>query len=153
MATPQDQQQTSQGTGGSGAYSIFDGIPEPVIRFLLWFAYAIARFEGYYVPQSRAQRNRNPGNLRAVAGQASDADGFRTFGTHVEGWLALIRQIERNILRGLTLNEFFGGKPGVYPGYAPASDGNDPVAYARFVGSVVRMDPSEVIFQHITRLV
>lgn len=96
-------------------------------------AAAIARFEGFYVPNSRAQRNNNPGNLRRW-GNTPVVDGFASFPTLEAGWAALRRQVEINIGRGLTLNEFFAGKPGVYAGYAPASDNNHPINYARFVG-------------------
>jgi hypothetical protein len=52
-----------------------------------------------------------------------------------DGWNALYSQIQTNIGRGLTLNEFFAGKPGVYAGYAPSADSNSPLAYAQRVGS------------------
>ncbi len=51
-----------------------------------------------------------------------------------DGWNALYQQINLNIGRGLTLNEFFAGKPGVYDGYAPSADQNSPYAYAARVG-------------------
>ncbi len=35
-----------------------------------------------------------------------------------------------NISKGLTAEEFFAGKPGVYYGYAPAADKNNPSVYA-----------------------
>ncbi|MBL8179838.1 MAG: hypothetical protein JNK48_34480 [Bryobacterales bacterium] len=35
----------------------------------------------------------------------------------------------------MTLEEFFGGKAGVYPGYAPAEDSNQPLLYAQNVSS------------------
>jgi len=89
---------------------------------------AMAQFEGFYVPEddprypTLAQRNNNPGNLRPV-GQST---GFRTFPTVMDGWRAMIRQVLLNINRGLTLREFFLGKPGVYPGYSPIADpGNE----------------------------
>jgi len=95
-------------------------------------AQAIATYEGYYQPGSLAARNNNPGNLRSW-GTAPLVDGYARFDTPAAGWSALVRQIELNISRGLSLGEFFAGKPGVYSGYAPASDNNQPAAYAQFV--------------------
>jgi len=95
---------------------------------------AIASFEGYYNPGSVADRNNNPGNLRSW-GNRPVRDGFALFDSPEEGWAALRRQVELNISRGLSLREFFGGKPGVYSGYAPAADSNDPNRYAEFVAA------------------
>lgn len=95
-------------------------------------ALGIAVFEGFFRPGTVARRNNNPGNLRRW-GDRPIRDGFAVFESTRAGFQALMRQVELNINRGLTLREFFAGKPGVYPGYAPATDGNDPLAYARFI--------------------
>jgi len=95
---------------------------------------AIATFEGYFQPGSVADRNNNPGNLRSW-GNRPVRDGFAVFDSAADGWAALRRQVELNISRGLSLREFFGGKPGIYPGYAPAADANDPNRYAEFVAA------------------
>lgn len=97
-------------------------------------AEAIARMEGFYKPGSLAQRNNNPGNLRSW-GSNPIVNGYAQFPTVEAGWAALRRQVELNIGRGLTLEEFFAGKAGVYGGYAPSADKNDPANYARFVSS------------------
>lgn len=97
-------------------------------------AQAIARKEGFNVPNSLAQRNNNPGNLRSW-GSNPVVGGYAKFPTLDAGWAALRRQIELNIGRGLTLEEFFAGKSGVYPGYAPSADRNDPVLYAQQVST------------------
>ena len=113
-------------------------------------AAAIARMEGYMdatgQPRSGtiAYRNNNPGNLRAW-GNLPTADGYAVFPSAADGWAALKRQIGLNIDRGLTLYEFFGGKPGVYPGYAPAADSNHPVNYAQFVAAQIGIPPDAVI--------
>src|SRR5690606_38730700 len=71
----------------------------------------------------------NPGAIFDVANNR-----LRQYPTYQEGWNALIRQVNLNISRGLTLQEFFGGKPGVYPGYAPAAaHNNNPTNYANTV--------------------
>ncbi len=103
---------------------------------VLAIAQAIAQKEGFYVSGSIAQRNNNPGNLRSW-GSTPIVSGYAKFATVQDGWNALYSQIQTNIGRGLTLNEFFAGKPGVYAGYSPSSDGNQPIAYATFVGSQV----------------
>jgi hypothetical protein len=95
-------------------------------------AQAIARFEGFYQPNSLAARNNNPGNLRSW-GSYPVVNGYVKFPDVATGWGALKVQVLKNIDRGLSLNEFFGGKPGVYSGYAPSSDANDPANYARTV--------------------
>lgn len=97
-------------------------------------AQAIAGVEGFYLPSgSIAQRNRNPGNLRSW-GSFPVVGGYAKFPTYEHGWSALRRQIELLIGRNMTLQEFFAGKPGVYPGYAPTGDGsNNPHLYAQMV--------------------
>jgi len=96
---------------------------------------AIATFEGYFKAGSTAQRNSNPGNLRSW-GNLPTRDGYVVFPTAEAGWTALKRQVELNVSRGLTLQEFFAGKPGVYAGYAPAN-GNKPWQYAAYVAGQV----------------
>jgi hypothetical protein len=105
-------------------------------------AVAISEMEGYTKEGSRSERQNNPGNLRNW-GKTPVLDGFANFPTPAEGWTALRRQIAKNVGRGLTLYEFFGGKPGVYPGYAPDSDGNRSRHYAEFVGKRVGI-PADV---------
>jgi hypothetical protein len=106
-------------------------------------ANAIARMEGYNVAGSVAQRNNNPGNLRAGTGQiGTDANGYAIFPSVDAGFAALDNQIQLNINRGLTLTQFFQGKPGVYAGYAPAADSNDPTNYANTVAGWLGIDPN-----------
>lgn len=109
-------------------------------------AEAIAKMEGFYHEGSISQRNGNPGNLRSW-GTRPVVDGYVVFkkadGTidPDAGWVALEVQVQKNILRGLTLQEFFGGKPGVYPGFSPGSDGNDPRGYAQYVAGQCGISP------------
>lgn len=73
----------------------------------------------------------NPGNLRAGPGQVGTSpNGLAIFPDMATGEAALENQVQLNINRGLTLEEFFAGKPGVYAGYAPAADSNQPNVYA-----------------------
>lgn len=110
-------------------------------RFVAAFGVAIATMEGFYKPGSRAARNMNPGNLRSW-GRTPLAGGYASFARPSDGWAALHSQIRKNIKRGLNTFEFFAGKPGVYAGYAPSGDSNDPANYARFVAKRLGIDPS-----------
>lgn len=114
-------------------------------------ATAIARFEGFFSAGSLAQRNNNPGNLRAGIGQTgTDANGYAIFPDAATGFAALQNQISLNISRGLNLNTFFAGQrdssgnvvPGGYPGYAPSADANSPAQYASTVAGWLGIDPN-----------
>ena len=105
-------------------------------------AQAIATMEGFFNSGSLAQRNNNPGNLRSW-GSAPIVGGYAQFATPEDGWNALYSQVNTNIGRGLNLYEFFGGKPGIYPGYAPSADQNHPIQYAQFVGQQAGINPAE----------
>ena len=102
-------------------------------------AQAIATMEGFFKPGSLAARNNNPGNLRSW-GSTPIAAGYAAFQSADQGWAALRSQIQKNVNRGLTLREFFAGKPGVYAGYAPSADKNNPEAYAKFVAGRLGVD-------------
>lgn len=105
---------------------------------------AITRFE------NNPGANNNPGNLRAGPGQiGTDANGFAIFPDLATGRAALDHQIQLNIDRGLSLEEFFGGKPGVYAGYAPAADKNNPGLYADTVAGWLDIDPTVPLSQQI----
>jgi hypothetical protein len=106
-------------------------------------AQAIASFEGFDKAGSVAQRNNNPGNLRAGPGQTgTDKNGYAIFPDLNTGWSALHDLIQKRSGDNLTLQEFFGGKKGVYPGYAPAADKNDPANYAATVAKTLGVDPT-----------
>ena len=111
-------------------------------------AQAVATMEGFYKERSLAQRNNNPGNLRSW-GSHPVVNGYAKFPSAMVGWRALHRQIDLNIARGLTLYEFFGGKAGVYGGYAPAGDSNNPKHYAEFVAKRCGLNPGLPIIGQI----
>ncbi len=50
--------------------------------------------------RSRAERNNNPGNIKAVGNQLSDADGFRIFATLAAGQAAMLGTVERKFKKG-----------------------------------------------------
>jgi len=86
-------------------------------------------------PGQRANRNRNPGNLRPFStDQDRDSGGYRIFPSFVDGYTALLHDIAVKILgmgkSGLSLDstlvQFFQV-------YAPAADQNFPLRYARNV--------------------
>lgn len=106
-------------------------------------ANAIAQFEGYNKAGSVAQRNNNPGNLRSGPGQiGTDANGYAIFPDANTGFAALDNQINLNVSRGLSLQTFIGGQPGVYPGYAPSADNNNVSNYVNFLSSQLGIDPN-----------
>ncbi len=130
-----------------------------LFEFLEAFANAIAEQEGFNVSQANAdrlnipwptipQKNHNPGNL-CTWEKRYNKNGFASFNTVKEGWMALYAQILLNVLRGVNTYEFFAGKHGVYQGYAPASKGNHPKSYAEFVASRLNIDPNTELLKVI----
>ena len=117
---------------------------------LLHFAQAIATFEGFYIDGSKAQRNNNPGNLRPIGAST----GFRVFETANQGWERLVNQIEINVKRGLTLEEFFLGKKGVYPGYAPLGDNPEDVMenYLNFMSKQTGIPRDAILLNYFPML-
>ena len=115
----------SRGVSSLGASSLVTSI-----------ANAISNMEGFTSGASGpAVRNNNPGNLM-YAGQAgaigADAQGFAIFPSVAAGTQALDNQVQANINRGLTLQQFFCGGNG-YGGYAPDAGGNNCNNYANYV--------------------
>lgn len=110
------------------------------IEFIEAMASAIATMEGFFKEGSVSERNNNPGNLRSW-GSLPTVDGYVKFPSFETGMRALKSQIGKNIDRGLTMQEFFGGKPGVYGGYSPAADKNNPHGYAQYVAGRVGVRP------------
>jgi hypothetical protein len=109
---------------------------------VIGIANAIAQMEGFNAPGTRPNVNNNPGDLISWSGVPT-SNGFAQFPTPAAGWSALYQQVQLNINRGLTLNQFFAGEPGVYAGYAPSgSSGNNPQQYASFVAGQVGIDPN-----------
>jgi hypothetical protein len=93
-------------------------------------ASAITRNEGS-CPSPSSCRNNNPGNLRAGPGATGvDSRGIAVFPDFSTGESALENQISLNVNRGLTLDQFFGGSPGVYAGY----DKTDPNYASKVAG-------------------
>ena len=104
-------------------------------------AAAIQQMEGWF-PGSVSYRNNNPGNLRSGPGMTgTDSGGYAIFPDFATGQAALDAQVQTNINRGLTLQQFFAGGNG-YAGYAPSTDNNNPTAYANFVAGQVGIDTS-----------
>ncbi len=97
-------------------------------------AQAIAQMEGFNTSGTIAQRQNNPGNLRSW-GNYPVVGGYVQFPDPQTGWDALYSQVDKNIGRGLTIEEFFAGKPGVYDGFAPSADANKPAVYASYVAT------------------
>lgn len=129
------------GTGGATPATAAGGI-----QGASPFAREIANFEGFNKPGSVAQRNNNPGNLRGGPGATgTDAQGYAIFPDVQTGLAALEDLIKRRAAQGLTVQEFFGGKPGTYAGYAPAGDKNNPQQYADTVSKNLGVDSKALV--------
>jgi hypothetical protein len=90
---------------------------------------AFMHHEGWF-PGSRSNRNRNPGNLRPwKEGQPKDDGGYRVFPSLVDGYQALLDDLEAKLhgSHGLTYESTLLDLLNVY---APAGDNNNPNAYA-----------------------
>lgn len=97
-------------------------------------ANAIAQFEGYWKPNSRAQRNNNPGNLRAgPRAIGKDSGGYAMYRTEADGWADLYRQIDLDAGRGLSLQSFIAK-------YGPPSE-NNTSSYLSFVAGQLGVSP------------
>ncbi len=97
------------------------------------FCEAIQKYEGWY-PFSRSWRNNNPGNLISSPFECGTDGRFAKFRNYASGWLALVWDVARKSIgqtrSGLgpesTIQQFFNV-------WAPYSDGNDSLQYAKFV--------------------
>lgn len=107
---------------------------------VLAMAEAIKAYEGWS-PSSLSARNNNPGNLRRW-GNTPIKNGYACFPTYDAGWRALCTLIT-NAASGKSriyhphdsLQQFFSR-------YAPASDDNYPLEYARFVAKRLGVSPN-----------
>lgn len=94
---------------------------------------AIMCFEGFPKPGSRANRNRNPGNIRPLGDQAGD-EGYRVFTSLLEGYQALLDDLQAKVdghnSHGLGIQSTLLQLLNVY---APAGDNNNPTTYAKYV--------------------
>lgn len=98
-------------------------------KLLDLFTRALAMRCGFDVPGSQAQISNNPGGL-PWWGSEPVVGGMVVFETEQDGWDALRRACEINIFRrGLTFEEFFGGRPGKrgrrYRGFSSACDSRE----------------------------
>ena len=96
---------------------------------------AISVYEGYWKSGTRANRNRNPGNLRPILrSQPRDEGGYRIFHSLCEGYGALCGDLEIKFAghsrSGLKPDSTLAELIAVW---APAADSNDPKRYAAFV--------------------
>ena len=105
------------------------------------WADAIQKFEGWFAG-SRSFRNNNPGNLRVAGDLGVDASGYGVFSTYDLGRSALVSDLTAKVQKygGQTLAQ-------VMQRYAPASDGNDPLAYATYVAQRLGVGISDTLNQ------
>lgn len=112
-------------------------------------AQSIQQLEGWYAPGQNPNypngtlswRNNNPGNIIYTNYYAQNFNatrgegGFSKFPNYQTGFAALEHQIQLYALRGETLSSMMAK-------YAPASDNNDPAAYAYNLASLLGASPS-----------
>lgn len=104
---------------------------------LVDIANTIAQIEGFFVPNSLAQRNNNPGNLIFVgqAGATLGEKGFAKFSSPDAGMQALQNQIALDASRGLDVTGFLNK-------YAPPSE-NDTNNYINLFTSKLGVSASD----------
>lgn len=86
-----------------------------------------------------ADRNNNPGNIRPVGG-----NGFRSFGSALEGWQAMKNQLMR-YFTGKTTGRMLQTVRDIVSTWAPAGDNNDPQLYAKQVAGWMGVSPDTVL--------
>ena len=86
-----------------------------------------------------ADRNNNPGNIRPVGG-----NGFRTFGSALEGWEAMKNQLMR-YFTGKTTGKKLQTIADIVSTWAPAGDNNDPQKYAQDVATWMGVSPNAAL--------
>ncbi|ENE2373220.1 hypothetical protein ACXQBF_005400, partial [Klebsiella aerogenes] len=86
-----------------------------------------------------ADRNNNPGNIRPVGG-----NGFRSFGSALEGWQAMKNQLMR-YFTGKTTGRMLQTVQDIVSTWAPAGDNNDPQLYAKQVAGWMGVSPDAVL--------
>lgn len=95
---------------------------------------------------SFAWLNNNPGNITGVPGGPDFGQypgkfnwhNFLIFPTWADGWYAIAKLLRSNSYRNLSILDAFKK-------YAPASDGNDPVAYANAVAADLGVPVSTIV--------
>ena len=125
-------------------------------KLLRKWAGAIQVYEGYY-PFSRSYRNKNPGNLKftlytqSLGAIKADTAGFCIFSTYEAGFEALCQFLKDAASGELKAYHSPGVKPSdfnlfqFFSVYAPASNKNNPDAYASFVAKQLGVDPQTKI--------
>lgn len=86
-----------------------------------------------------ADRNNNPGNIRPVGG-----NGFRFFGSALQGWEAMKNQLMR-YFTGKTTGRALQTIQDIVSTWAPAGDNNDPKKYAQDVAKWMGVSPNTVL--------
>ncbi|HCT4899936.1 TPA: lytic transglycosylase catalytic [Salmonella enterica] len=86
-----------------------------------------------------ADRNNNPGNIRPVGG-----NGFRFFGSALQGWEAMKNQLMR-YFTGKTTGRALQTIQDIVSTWAQAGDNNDPKKYAQDVAKWMGVSPNTVL--------
>jgi hypothetical protein len=120
--------------------------PNPTIS---QFAEAIKLYEGWHAPGapgypkgSVSYRNKNPGNLRYSPFESSNVNNFSVFKTYEDGWKALIHQVRIAVTGKSKVYKPSDSILQFFDKYAPSSDNNYPVNYAKYVASKIGVTTS-----------
>lgn len=110
---------------------------------ILNLSLAIAKFEGYFHPDTLPQRMKNPGDLKFAGqmGAEMGESGFARFKTDMQGWEALWNQIALYIRRGDTITSMMEH-------YAPPSE-NDTQKYISFINEQTGLPINTPLYQLI----
>jgi len=104
----------------------------------------------------------NPGNLRGAPWitplptivNGGIVNGFWKPATRAIGEAGLVHLVALHVAQGNSLEDFIGGHPGVYAGFAPGADGNKPNVYienvVKWVGEQgITIDPTQPLWNYI----
>lgn len=88
----------------------------------------------------------NPGDLRGAPWLAKPIInlGFWCPSSRNEGMAGLAHLVALHLAQGNTLRDFVAGHPGIYAGFAPARDHNDPETYIANVMNWAAIPDSDV---------
>lgn len=103
---------------------------------------AMAKFEGYYIPGSVAQRTNNPGNVGTYGGNVASYSDVN------QGWAALQNWVTNKVAAnpGLTFKQmmdiYLTGSINGTPG-----PNQNPAGYAQYIADNVGVDPNTPVSQ------
>lgn len=128
------------------------GLPNllPASGKIAAFAVAIAKAEGFYVPNTIPAKSNNPGDLKVPGSAKTTPGGITIFESLEDGWSALYHQLEiivtgRSAVYSLDMTiKQMGDK------WAPAADKNQPGVWAQNVAAALGVPVTTPLRQVLT---